>query len=54
MHLTGDDFKVLHPDYLQLLRTDPRRASEPIRADYWAWQARAEASVRERRGNLVI
>lgn len=54
VHLSGDDFKVLHPDYLQLLRTDPRRASEPIRADYRAWQARAEAWVRERRGNLVI
>ncbi|MFE6872270.1 zeta toxin family protein [Kitasatospora sp. NPDC057692] len=54
VHLTGDDFKVLHPDYLQLLRTDPRRASEPIRADYRAWQAEAEAWVRERHGNLVI
>ncbi|MGW3046263.1 zeta toxin family protein, partial [Kitasatospora sp. NPDC001159] len=54
VHLVGDYFKVLHPDYLQLLRTDPRRASEPIRTDYRAWQARAEAYVRERRGNLVI
>ncbi|MFG2910922.1 zeta toxin family protein [Kitasatospora sp. NPDC048286] len=54
VRLSGDDFKVLHPDYLQLLRTDPRRASERIRADYRAWQARAEAYVRERRGNLVI
>ncbi|WP_380286524.1 zeta toxin family protein [Kitasatospora purpeofusca] len=54
VHLAGDDFKVLHPDYPQLLRTDPRRASERIRADYQAWQAKAEAYVRERRGNLVI
>ncbi len=54
VHLAGDDFKVLHPDYLQLLRSDPRRASEPIRADYRAWQAEAEAYVRERRGNVVI
>ncbi|MGW2540299.1 zeta toxin family protein [Kitasatospora sp. NPDC001574] len=54
VHLAGDYFKVLHPDYLQLLRTDPRRASEPIRADYRAWQAKAEAYVRERRGNLII
>ncbi|GAA2984680.1 zeta toxin family protein [Streptomyces lactacystinicus] len=54
VHLVGDDFKVLHPDYLELLRTAPRRASEPIRADYRAWQAKAEAYVRERRGNLVI
>ncbi|MFJ2781574.1 zeta toxin family protein [Kitasatospora sp. NPDC087315] len=54
VHLSGDDFKVMHPDYGQLLRTDPRRASEPIRADYRAWQARAEAYVRERSGNLVI
>ncbi|MER5642664.1 zeta toxin family protein [Kitasatospora sp. NPDC002227] len=54
VHLSGDDFKVLHPDYLRLLRTDPRRASERIRTDYRAWQAKAEAYVRERRGNLVI
>jgi hypothetical protein len=54
VHLAGGDFKTLHPDYLQLLRTDPRRASERIRADYRAWQERAEAYVRERRGNLVI
>ncbi|MER8188397.1 zeta toxin family protein [Kitasatospora sp. NPDC094015] len=54
VHLSGDDFKVLHPDYPQLLQTDPRRASERIRTDYRAWQARAEAWVRERRGNLVI
>ncbi|AUG76858.1 Zeta toxin family protein [Kitasatospora sp. MMS16-BH015] len=54
VHLSGDDFKTLHPDYLELLRTDPRRASEKIRADYRAWQARAEAYVRERRGNVVV
>ncbi|MFE9427711.1 zeta toxin family protein [Kitasatospora sp. NPDC006697] len=54
VHLSGDYFKILHPDYLVLLRADPRRASEPIRTDYRAWQARAEAYVRERRGNLVI
>ncbi|MFH8387815.1 zeta toxin family protein [Kitasatospora sp. NPDC018058] len=54
VHLVGGDFKVLHPDYLHLLRTDPRRASEKIRADYRAWQAKAEAYVRERRGDLLI
>jgi len=54
VHLSGDDFKVLHPDYLDLLRTDPRNASRKIRADYRAWQAKAEDYVRERRGTLVI
>jgi predicted ABC-type ATPase len=54
VHLSGDDFKVLHPDYLDLLRTDPRNASRKIRADYRAWQAKAEAYMRERRGTLVI
>ncbi len=54
VHLAGDYFKALHPDYGQLLRTDPRRASEPIRTDYRAWQTQAEAWVRERSGNLVI
>ncbi|MCQ8835802.1 zeta toxin family protein [Streptomyces malaysiensis] len=53
-HITGDDFKVAHPDYLQLLREEPRTASARIRADYRAWQAQAEAYVRERRGDVVI
>ncbi|MEV7470863.1 zeta toxin family protein [Streptomyces kronopolitis] len=54
VHLRGDDFKFHHPDYLQLLREEPRTASERIRADYRAWQAQAEAYVRERRGDVVI
>ncbi|MGA4953778.1 zeta toxin family protein [Streptomyces lydicamycinicus] len=53
-HITGDDFKFSHPDYLQLLREEPRTASERIRADYRAWQAQAEAYVRKRRGDVVI
>ncbi|WP_308402693.1 zeta toxin family protein [Streptomyces sp. AC550_RSS872] len=53
-HITGDDFKFNHPDYLQLLREEPRTASARIRADYRAWQAQAEAYVRERRGDAVI
>jgi hypothetical protein len=47
-HITGDDFKFAHPDYLQLLREEPRTASARIRAGYRTWQARAEAYVRER------
>ncbi|MFC1405762.1 MULTISPECIES: zeta toxin family protein [Streptacidiphilus] len=54
VHLSGDDFKVMHPDYWDLLRSDPRHASQKIRADYQAWQAKAEAYVRERRGHLVL
>ncbi|MFJ5803698.1 zeta toxin family protein [Streptomyces decoyicus] len=53
-HIRGDDFKFHHPDYLQLLSEEPRTASERIRADYRAWQAQAEAYVRERRGDVVI
>lgn len=53
-HITGDQFKAFHPDYLQLLREEPRTASARIRADYRAWQAQTEAYVRERRGDVVI
>ncbi|WP_331747778.1 zeta toxin family protein (plasmid) [Streptomyces sp. NBC_00853] len=53
-HISGDDFKSYHPDYHQLLKEEPRTAGERIRADYRAWQALAEAQVRERRGDVVI
>lgn len=52
--IVGDDFKFSHPDYLQLMREEPRTASARIRADYRAWQAQAEAYVRARRGDVVI
>ncbi|MEV5982808.1 zeta toxin family protein [Streptomyces sp. NPDC052114] len=52
--ISGDDFKAAHPDYLQLLHEEPRTASARISADYRAWQAQAEAYVRERRGDVVI
>ncbi|MCT2546968.1 zeta toxin family protein [Streptomyces atratus] len=48
--ISGDDFKAAHPDYYDLLREEPRTAGDRIRADYRAWQAMAEAAVRERRG----
>ncbi|WP_042422177.1 zeta toxin family protein [Streptacidiphilus anmyonensis] len=54
VHLSGDHFKALHPDYWDLLTSGSRRASAAIRADYRAWQAKAEAYVRERRGTLLI
>ena len=54
VHLVGDDFKAVHPDYRRLLRDDPRGAGETIRADYRAWAAAAEAFVRERRGDALI
>ncbi|MFJ2061382.1 zeta toxin family protein [Streptomyces sp. NPDC087908] len=41
-HLIGDDFKAQHPDYLRLLREDPRRAGAAIRTDYRAWFTQAE------------
>ncbi|MFI6864353.1 zeta toxin family protein [Streptomyces sp. NPDC050421] len=53
-HLMGDDFKISHPDYYQLLRDDPRNAGAAIRADYRAWFAEAEAYVRARRGDVLI
>ncbi|MEV7783610.1 zeta toxin family protein [Kitasatospora sp. NPDC088351] len=52
--IAGELFKAAHPDYFRLLREHPRTASARIRADYKAWQARAEAYVRERRADAVI
>ncbi|WP_308343633.1 zeta toxin family protein [Streptomyces sp. MK37H] len=54
VHITGEIFKQVHPDYPQLLREEPRTASARIRTDYRAWQAWAEAHVRDRRGDMVI
>ncbi|MFI2241218.1 zeta toxin family protein [Streptomyces chrestomyceticus] len=54
VRISGDDFKTAHPDYLQLLREEPRTAGARIRADYRAWQAMAEAVVRQRRSDAVV
>ncbi|UVN59437.1 zeta toxin family protein [Streptomyces albus] len=54
VRISGDDFKAAHPDYLQLLKEEPRTAGERIRADYRAWQALAEQYVRERRSDAVV
>ncbi|MFF3275989.1 zeta toxin family protein [Streptomyces chrestomyceticus] len=54
VRISGDDFKTAHPDYLQLLREEPRTAGARIRADYRAWQAMAEAYVRQQRSDAVI
>ncbi|KEF04810.1 Zeta toxin family protein [Kitasatospora aureofaciens] len=54
VRISGDDFKTAHPDYLQLLREDPRTAGSRIRADYRAWQTLAEAYVRQRRSDAVV
>lgn len=54
VHLAGDDFKAAHPDYGQLLRTDPRGAGAAVRADYRAWFTRAEQFVRDHRTDAVI
>lgn len=52
--LVGDDFKISHPDYFQLLRDDPRNAGAAIRHDYRAWFTEAEAYVRAARGDVLI
>lgn len=52
--IVGDNFKAAHPDYLHLLRENPRTAGARLRADYQAWQEEAEAYVRARRGDVVI
>ncbi|GAA2120349.1 zeta toxin family protein [Kitasatospora saccharophila] len=52
--ITGGMFKAAHPDYFRLLREHPRTASARIRADYKAWQSRAEQLVRDGRGDAVI
>ncbi|MFF2751358.1 zeta toxin family protein [Kitasatospora sp. NPDC058048] len=54
VHLVGDDLKMLHPDYFDLLRCEAREAGAAIRADYKAWFAMAQAYVRERRGDIVV
>ncbi|MBT2469363.1 zeta toxin family protein [Streptomyces sp. ISL-66] len=43
-----------HPDHFQLIQDTPRIADELVRPDGDAWQAEAEAYVRERRGDLLI
>ncbi|MEU5053532.1 zeta toxin family protein [Streptomyces sp. NPDC021096] len=52
--LTPGDFAAMHPDYWQLMQDEPRTAEQRIGADCAAWQAKAEAYVRARRGNLVL
>ncbi|WP_331718381.1 zeta toxin family protein [Streptomyces sp. NBC_00624] len=52
--IEGGMFKAVHPDYRQLLEEEPRTASARIRHDYRAWQEKAEAYVRERRGDQLI
>ncbi|MEO3978017.1 zeta toxin family protein [Streptomyces sp. CAU 1734] len=52
--ISGDDFKTAHPDYLELLKEEPRTAGARIRPDYRAWQAMAEAYVRQRLGDVVV
>ena len=52
--ITSDNFRNFHPDYFQLLQDEPRTAGSRIRTDYQAWQAQAEAYVRDRQGDVVI
>ncbi|WP_414170890.1 zeta toxin family protein (plasmid) [Streptoverticillium reticulum] len=52
--LTPETFTSAHPDYFQLMEQEPRAAEERIRADCGAWQVKAEAYVRRRRGNLIV
>lgn len=52
--IEGGMFKAVHPDYRRLREEEPRTASARIRPDYRAWQEKAEAYVRERRGDLLI
>ncbi|MFF2080577.1 zeta toxin family protein [Kitasatospora sp. NPDC058162] len=54
VRLVGDNLKMLHPDYPDLLRGDAREAGAAIRADYKAWFSMAQAYVRERRGDVVV
>ncbi|MFF7459082.1 zeta toxin family protein [Kitasatospora sp. NPDC008115] len=54
VHLVGDDLKMMHPDYYDLLRCEARDAGAAIRTDYKAWFAMAQAYVRERRGDIVV
>ncbi|MFJ4320576.1 zeta toxin family protein [Streptomyces lavendulae] len=54
VRLDPDDLRGAHPDSFDLVNTTPRLADDAVRPDAEAWQAEAEAYVRERRGSLVI
>ena len=54
VRLALEDLRGSHPDYFKLVTDSPRSADELVRADAEAWQAEAEACVRERRGDVVI
>ncbi|MFJ2406630.1 zeta toxin family protein [Streptomyces xanthochromogenes] len=49
-----DSFLAEHPDYRQLVREEPHRVEERLRADCRSWQARAEAQVRAGRSDVVV
>ncbi|MFE3206079.1 zeta toxin family protein [Embleya sp. NPDC059237] len=52
--IVAENFKICHPDYLQLLQECPRSACKRIRADYQAWREEAKAHVRTRRGDMIV
>ncbi|MFB7076464.1 zeta toxin family protein [Streptomyces sp. NPDC056308] len=54
VRLEPDLLRGSHPDYFQLVTDSPRIADELVRPDAEAWQAEAEAYIRERRSDVVI
>ncbi|MEV7417707.1 zeta toxin family protein [Streptomyces sp. NPDC089919] len=54
VRLDPETLRGAHPDSFELVNTTPRLADDAVRPDADAWQAEAEAYVRERRGDLLI
>ncbi|MFB6818640.1 zeta toxin family protein [Streptomyces sp. NPDC056347] len=54
VRIEPDRLRGAHPDHFQLVTDSPRTADELVRPDAEAWQAEAEAYVRERRGDVTI
>ncbi|MFD4763661.1 zeta toxin family protein [Streptomyces sp. NPDC058439] len=54
VRLEPDLLRGSHPDFFQLVTDSPRITDELVRPDAEAWQAEAEAYIRERRSDVVI
>ncbi|MFC1428597.1 zeta toxin family protein [Streptacidiphilus sp. N1-12] len=54
LRIEADALKTAHPDFADLMDTDPRTAGAKIRADVKGWQRSFEARLRAARSDLVI
>ncbi|MFE3556905.1 zeta toxin family protein [Streptomyces sp. NPDC059193] len=54
VRIEPDLLRGSHPDHFQLVTDSPRIADELVRPDAEAWQAEAEAYIREQRSDVTI